>query len=515
MVQLALMLFHINVLVPLQSIPENVFIIASCNPHRGDLFAAIKDQESWLKATYHVRKLHPTLQSLLWDYGSLNEQQEREYVNVKMKMLTQQSTEGATDFRVFSKDIASLTDLILQSQQKVREYAYEQLSSVNIPKHEARVCAKSSVSLRDIERVFTFYKWLLKIYIQFNPHEELTELYHRRAIMVSLGIVYFMRLDSKYRSKYRLFLDHNHFDLFYKVTFSEAFESELRWYIDRIELPRSIAKTEALKENVFATVACTMTHTPLIIVGDPGSSKTLSVNIVIANFKGSQSRSLAFRNTDVFKSLDAHFYQCSRKTTSNEIETIFRRAITRQRSLQNIPLPVHCVVFMDEAGLPEDKLESLKVLHYYLDRPEVSFVAISNHVLDAAKTNRAVSIFRPKATDQELYELAKGTILPPGQNEPSEDEGNLLRKLCFSYNRVLLDHDFQQLFGLRDFIHFVAYLRRKRRRYLDEQLILEGLERNFNGSKKFHDLFKLFFEKVSFLTLYVLSWLGGGYATRG
>ena len=436
----------------------------------------------------------------MWDYGSLNEQQEREYVNAKMEMLTQQSTKGAANITMSPEDITSLTDLILQSQQKMREYAFEQLSGKNTPKSMARVCAKSSVSQRDIQRVFTFYKWLMTTYIQFNPHEESAELYHRRAVMVSLGIVYFMRLNSNYRVKYRLFLDH--FDqLLDEVTFSQAFGSELRWYIDRIELPPSIAKTEALKENVFATIACTMTHTPLIIVGDPGSSKTLSFNIVIANFKGSQSRNITFRCTDVFKSLDAHFYQCSRRTTSNEVEKIFKRAITRQRSLHNIPLPVYCVVFMDEAGLPENKLESLKVLHYYLDRQEVSFVAISNHVLDAAKTNRVVSLFRPKATDQELFELAKGSILPPGQNEPSDDQETLLKKLCSSYNSILSCKEFQKLFGLRDFIHFVTYLRRKRRRYLDAQIMLEGLERNFNGSKNFRELCQIFFDQVSFLTL--------------
>ena len=39
---------------------------------------------------------------------------------------------------------------------------------------------------------------------------------------------------------------------------------------------------------------------------------------------------------------------------------------------------------MDEAGLPEHSHESLKILHSYLDNPEVSFVAISNTVLDAS-----------------------------------------------------------------------------------------------------------------------------------
>ena len=51
---------------------------------------------------------------------------------------------------------------------------------------------------------------------------------------------------------------------------------------------------------------------------------------------------------------------------------------------------------MDEAGLPEESHESLKVLHY---KSEVPFVAITTHILDAAKTNRAISLFRPESAE--------------------------------------------------------------------------------------------------------------------
>ena len=40
-----------------------------------------------MRGTYYVRSLHPTLKFLMWDYGSLDEHQERDYINAKMKML--------------------------------------------------------------------------------------------------------------------------------------------------------------------------------------------------------------------------------------------------------------------------------------------------------------------------------------------------------------------------------------------------------------------------------------------
>ena len=68
--------------------------MAACNPHRGNSMASLgiqggleKDKEKWVRGAYYVRKLHPTLRLLMWDYGSLDERQEREYVNAKMRMV--------------------------------------------------------------------------------------------------------------------------------------------------------------------------------------------------------------------------------------------------------------------------------------------------------------------------------------------------------------------------------------------------------------------------------------------
>ena len=53
----------------------------------------------------------------------------------------------------------------------------------------------------------------------------------------------------------------------------------------------------------------------------------------------------------------------------------------------------------------------IQVLHYHLDQQEVAFVAITNHILDAAKTNRAVNLFRPTASEVLYYLLILATML--------------------------------------------------------------------------------------------------------
>ena len=425
----------------------------------------------------------------MWDYGALGEQQEREYIHAKMKMFNRHSSNA---------HLASLSELVVMSQKLIRSYALEQLKICGLTEQEASSRSRSCVSQRDIQRVFTFYDWLRDMYEKFKPHGEDYD-YNAQAVVVALGLVYSLRLDDKHRKRYRDVMDKE--TALSSVSFSKSFQKELDWYIDHVDLPEGIAKTQALKENLFATIICTMTHTPLIIVGCPGSSKSLSFNLALANLKGQESKMLVFRDTDIFRSLDPQFYQCSRRTTSNELQTVFSRAINRQRNHQKVPLPVYCVVFMDEAGLPQERHESLKVLHYYLDKQEVSFVAISNHILDAAKANRAVSLYRPEASQEDLQTLAKGCLCSNPNNPPPElkRDVEIVANFCQAYEAVMNKEQFKQFFGLRDFIHFISYLRRKRLQMLSPQLVMEALERNFNGveAKPFKGICKAFLRTVS------------------
>ena len=394
----------------------------------------------------------------------------------------------------FFHQVGKLKDLIVESQTKMRMFAKEQLKKITRDFQFIHNSSRNCVSQRDIQRVFTFYQWFKSMYEKKRSYADC----HRRAVLVSLGLVYYMRLNTEYRKKYEEYLN----DCFCgagEVSFIEAFQDELNYFIGKVQLPRGIARTLALKENLFAIIICTVTHTPLIIVGAPGSSKTLSFNQAIANLKGQESKVSLFRDTDIFRALDPHYYQCSRRTTSNEIETVFSRAITRQRSHQDFHMPIYCVVFMDEAGLPEESRESLKVLHYHLDQQVVSFVAITNHLLDAAKTNRAISLFRPEACDsKDLQILAKGCL--HSSSEPTtEDVGGdmkMIIKFCEPYSKCMKDPKFSKFFGLRDFIHFVTYFRRRRDegQALSPELVMQALERNFNGSGEFETICMKFFK---------------------
>lgn len=443
----------------------------------------------WLKPSYYVRELHPTIDYLKWDYGALNYTQETEYVRAKLNIITSVETRGF--------NIEQLVHLIVESQVNIREYARSTLIRAGYNETEAKRCSRSCVSQRDMQRVFDFYKWLFNTYESF-PRGMTADEKQLRAVLVSLGLVYYLRLGEKDRKNYAMFLDIECIEMKFGINFTTAFNDELEWYIERLALPPGIAKTRALKENVFANIACCQTHTPLIIIGEPGTSKTLSFNLVSNTFKGRSSNNEDFRDVKLFRGLQPCFYQCSQHTNSNELENLFVQALDRQHIYAKSQVPTFCVVFMDEAGLPEERHESLKVLHYYLDRKEVSFVAITNHALDAAKTNRAISLYRPETSTEDLTVLAKHLLL--SKNPMTETEQRTIEKFCKSFNELMIEESFRNFYGQRDFMHFLSFLRRRRGNGLiNEEIVLQALERNFNGHENFTQVFDYFLKVVSSL----------------
>jgi hypothetical protein len=107
---------------------------------------------------------------------------------------------------------------------------------------------------------------------------------------------------------------------------------------------------------------------PVIIVGPPGSTKTLSFQIVRESVlvEAMVRPGMFFEGFAPIEGGVFH-YQCSEFSTSADVKTVFENAIQRQRTWpSNLAhqgrLSRAACVFLDEAGLPErGTRESLKV----------------------------------------------------------------------------------------------------------------------------------------------------------
>ncbi len=196
-----------------------------------------------------------------------------------------------------------------------------------------------------------------------------------------------------------------------------------------MNIPEGVALTTGLKQNLFCIVVCVDALLPLMIVGPPGCSKTLSFSIAVDNMKSSTNQTQIFKK---LHRLDPFRYQCTQHSTDTEIAAKYQQALDRQKAFTDTDAKMNqrCVVFLDEAGkeypivstflfkanlislfsvtdyillfilptpgLPREEEASLKVIHDYLDHPQVPSIILSNNVLDAAKTNRALVLLHSR-----------------------------------------------------------------------------------------------------------------------
>ena len=180
--------------------------------------------------------------------------------------------------------------------------------------------------------------------------------------------------------------------------FSDFLKMEEKYLLDKIELKKGIYKNDALKENVFLMFVAAITKIPLIIVGKPGTGKSLSAQLICNSMKGEYSKDKFFRE---FPQINPSYFQGSESTKPEDIEILFKIAenkldFYKTKEEYKNKLPISMIIF-DELGLSgKSKSNALKILHskleYVGNEEGVSFVGISDYSLDAAKINRAMNL---------------------------------------------------------------------------------------------------------------------------
>ena len=488
-----------------KSLMPNITFIAACNPYRlrppDSISTAGLDgkivADEYSRLVYRVHPLPETMIDFVWDYGSLNTTDERAYIGRMVEGITGNANK-------------LLVELLCTSQEYIREI------------ENTRYC----VSLRDAHRCIILVKWF-KDTLQKRKDLPLSSFkdsqkYHRaarklppqiRSFVLALAHCYQTRLTSAasrkhYRDKMASCVQ-KHNDSFHAGSFEDIVRAEQEDYLFRMELPQGTAKNAALRENVFVMLVCILNRIPVFVVGKPGCSKSLSMQIIRSNLRGKDAKDLFLKT---LPQLYVVSHQGSESSTSDGILKVFEKAKKyREHNKTSDVLPV---VLLDEIGLAEiSKYNPLKVLHSLLEPgnnsfPDVAVVGISNWALDAAKMNRAIHLSRPEPDVKDLFETgislreanmdadAIGMLHTRTGTYPDNKQ---LRYIAVVYHKYQGSQQYPNFHGLRDYYSLIKCLSSGPK---DDTLqttentkkIQHALQRNFGGTpkdvKNFQSLFQ-------------------------
>ncbi|KAM4663584.1 E3 ubiquitin-protein ligase RNF213-like [Discoglossus pictus] len=467
-------------------------IIAACNPYRKHTEEMIKRLESaglgyrvkeaetkeklgsipLRQLIYRVHALPPSMMPLVWDFGQLNNETENKYIQQIVQHL-------ANETQLSSWQVQLLTNVFSASQSYMRERNDE--------------C--SYVSLRDVERCIEVFKWFYyHSELLLNNSSESRILGNKRdvvtwSLILAVGVCYHASLENK--DAYRKAIS-KYFPEPYKgdqTAILQEISNVQDLFLSSITLRDTIARNNALKENVFMMVICIELKIPLFLVGKPGSSKSLAKTIVADAMQGQAA------HTDLYKDLkQIHLvsFQCSPHSTPEGIIATFNQCARFQEN-KNLN-EYSSVVVLDEIGLAEDSPKMpLKTLHPLLEdgcidddplpHQKVGFIGISNWALDPAKMNRGIFVSRGDPNTHELIESAKGIcssnkLILGKVDVLFSDISNAFQNICEAQNQT------KGFFGLRDFYSLIKMLfaitkHFQRKPTLGE--ITRAVLRNFSG----------------------------------
>ena len=461
-------------------LPANLVFVAACNPYRlkpeeeSSDHAGLethdkrnKDEQS--KLVYRVHPLPESMMDFVWDYGALDEEDEGLYIK-----------------RMLGEKEPIFIELVVLSQHFMRKYEGN------------NYC----VSLRDVNRCKHLKKYFMEEFFVEAKHPvllpglygadhfvnrvdirsmilALCHCYHSRLTKAADRRMYRMKIAELLTSKNAIPITHEQIQ--------QMIELEQNDLLNRMKLESGTAKNEALRENVFVMLVSILNKVPVFVIGKPGCSKSLSMQLIRSTLRGPDS------HDDYFKMLPSVYvvsYKGSESSTSEGILKVFEKAKNYKEHNPNV-MPV---VLLDEVGLAENScFNPLRVLHSQLEPkmggfPPIAVVGISNWALDSAKMNRAIHLSRPEPTIEDLETTALSI-----RNDSSSRQGRTVKPVItktriknlaqayFDYQSSRKHRDFHRLRDYYSLIKYIAIEAIKPGEKKPDDIVEKGLLRNFSG----------------------------------
>jgi hypothetical protein len=180
------------------------------------------------------------------------------------------------------------------------------------------------------------------------------------------------------------------------------------------------------------------------------------MHLLLNQMKASRSIHPFFKH---LRAVQEFWLQCSTTTSANTI----KRCFTEASEFRGDSIPI---VVLEEVGLAEGHPSlPLKVLHGILDDAlesanPVGFVGLSNWILDPAKLNRSINLFKAELTKDDLNSIATGIVpanLPFHEHQRISDDLHAISETYWSFTNAPLVKEerhsstIKVLAGARDF----------------------------------------------------------------
>lgn len=493
-------------------IHDNIQILGALNPFRkrkkqqqattGLLFhhyeegSAALDEMSDL--VYRVQPVPFSMRDFVFDFGALTPSTEDLYIEMMI----------GKKFPSLKKEVSAIALLIKESQEYIRGLEEDE----------------SAASLRDVQRCLDLTDWFHTKVVKKRPNA--TEKQRARmselaaSVILAIAFVYFFRIganekrESFWRKIYsacssslaRSLKNNGWMIMCERDGPSQMVNLVIKNFCSNFELEDGIALNHALMENLFVAVICILNRIPIFIVGKPGSSKTLTMQVIASNLQGQQSQKVFWRK---FPSIYIFQYQCSPMSDSHSIQHQFDMAVRYQEHASDCIT----VLLLDEVGLAEHSPDMpLKVLHGMLVNPSIAIVGLSNWTLDPAKMNRAICLQRTEPTPTDILvtgkHIASSNVSDGNEgNETSSEElgcfSSLLQPIAKAYHQIYTTQKGRDFIGMRDFYNFIKQLRQLCK--ADPEVVVAAVDvnkafvtslyRNFGGKPELmRDIHHAFFD---------------------
>ena len=445
-----------------EKLNDNIRLIGTCIPYVKIKINEVKyglsrDDDNKNELVYLAQPLPQSLFFYVFSFGSINEEDEKRYIfSILGKLFTEKE-----------KKLHEITsDAIFKCHKYLREIFYP-----------------SVVSLREISKfckVVEFFKMYFSIkdkYLNIDKNGK-EILYKIKSIICSIYICYYIRLiDDRKRFNFDLNLrkillklinsfeepgsegeENEECNLYEQIKykelkndlknkeikqFSDLLKFEEEFFLDLIVLDKGIFKNKILKENTFLIFLSVITKIPLILIGKPGTGKSLSAQLIYNSLKGKYSNNEFFRN---FPPIIQTYFGGSELTNPEDVEKLFQIAENKYKLFCiNQDFPISMILF-DELGLAEkSESDPLKVLYSKFDYTgcdeKVSFIGISNYLLDTSKFSTALILYIPSFEDKfdDLIETSESIVesISEDLNMKQKQVFNILARAYFQYKNIL------------------------------------------------------------------------------